>query len=392
MTIRVASAAAAAVVLLAASRAGAQEEPPPPFEVYGFVQGDYVQDFLRVDPAWVATLRPTRIPTVDGTFGNNGEATVSARQSRLGVRANFDSKFGLIETMFEFDMFGVGVDEGQTTIRLRHAWGKVGQFGGGQTHSPFMDIDIFPNVIDYWGPAGMVFLRNPQLRWSPFRGDFELVFALERPFNDIDPGTRREVDPSLTAQQHPLLPDLSGHARYGGKWGHVQLAGIVRALGWEVLSPPDNEPNAREVGWGFNLTSRLNFMEKSRLLLGIVYGQGIASYMNDGGVDLGASAPGKGKTVPLLGLTAYVDLFWTKHWSTALGWSMTQVWNTDLQAGSAFESGQYASINLLWQPLDQILAGVEVLWGRREDNDGNSGNDARAQLSLKYTFSSLPNP
>jgi hypothetical protein len=27
-----------------------------------------------------------------------------------------------------------------------------------------MDGDIFPNVVDYWGPAGMVFVRTPQIR------------------------------------------------------------------------------------------------------------------------------------------------------------------------------------------------------------------------------------
>lgn len=46
-------------------------------------------------------------------------------------------------------MFGVGLDAGQTTIRLRHAYGSWGPILGGQTHSLFMDIDLFPNIIDY---------------------------------------------------------------------------------------------------------------------------------------------------------------------------------------------------------------------------------------------------
>ena len=83
--------------------------------------------------------------------------------------------------MFEFDLFGVGPDEGQTTIRLRHAYGEFGNWLGGQTHSLFMDIDIFPNVIDYWGPSGMVFLRTPQIRWQPVQGDHYLACAIEYP-------------------------------------------------------------------------------------------------------------------------------------------------------------------------------------------------------------------
>ena len=70
------------------------------------------------------------------------------------------------EAKFEFDLFGVGEDAGQTTIRIRHAYASWGPFLAGQTNTLFMDGDLFPNTIDYWGPAGMVFLRNPQLRWT----------------------------------------------------------------------------------------------------------------------------------------------------------------------------------------------------------------------------------
>ena len=132
----------------------------PHVEVYGFVQADYIQDFNRVNPAWEDTLRPSRIPTQDGQFGADGQANISAKQSRLGVMMNFPTSNKPVFTKFEFDMFGVGVDEGQTTIRLRHAYGEWNNWLGGQTNTLFMDASIFPNVIDYWGPPGMVFLRT----------------------------------------------------------------------------------------------------------------------------------------------------------------------------------------------------------------------------------------
>ena len=34
------------------------------------------------------------------------------------------------------------------------------------------------------------------------------------------------------------------------------------------------------------------------------------------------------------------------------------------------------------------MTGVELLWGQREDNDGDSGNDIRLQYSFKVSFSS----
>ena len=38
--------------------------------------------------------------------------------------------------------------------------------------------------------------------------------------------------------------------------------------------------------------------------------------------------------------------------------------------------------------MPDVLTGVEFLWGKRTDNDGNSGTDTRLQASFKWSFSS----
>ncbi len=43
-----------------------------------------------------------------------------------------------------------------------------------------MDIDVFPNSIEYWGPPGMAFYRNVQVRWMPLQGDSRVTVAIER--------------------------------------------------------------------------------------------------------------------------------------------------------------------------------------------------------------------
>jgi hypothetical protein len=168
--------------------AAEKEKPKGSFEVYGFAQADAIQDFKRVNPDWKDTLRPSRIPTQKGQYGEDGESIFSVKQSRFGVKSDYATPLGLFKTKFEFDLFGVGSDEGKTTIRLRHAYGELGQVLAGQTNSLFMDIDVFPNTIDYWGPGGMVFLRNPQVRWTPFSGNTSFAVALEKPGNDVDQG------------------------------------------------------------------------------------------------------------------------------------------------------------------------------------------------------------
>ena len=93
---------------------------------------------------------------------------MSVRQSRLGFKGFTPTELGELKTKFEFDMFGVGVGCG---ARPRSGCAmptvKSGQFLAGQTNSLFMDGDVFPNTIEYWGPTGMIFFRNLQLRWTP---------------------------------------------------------------------------------------------------------------------------------------------------------------------------------------------------------------------------------
>jgi hypothetical protein len=370
-------------------------------ELYGFVQLDAIQDFKRVDPDWDATLRPSRIPTQKGQFGGDGQSIFSVRQSRLGAKATGMLAGKPYEAKFEFDLFGTGVDAGQTTFRVRHMYAKWGPFLAGQTNTLFMDGDIFPNVVDYWGPTGMVFVRNPQIRFTFLdKNGWNAAVALEHPSDDIDPGNIRLIDPDIAAniQSNEELPDLTAAIRYGGDWGHVRLAGILRKVGFETRGTENNEPSGHKTGWGVNATTaiKLGFATPR---LGVVYGRGIATYMNDGGMDLAPAVSTilvppniilvpRAEAVKLLGVSAYVDLQWSKQLSSAIGYSFTKVDNTNFQEATAFHRGDYASANLLWAPADNVLTGAEVLWGKRTDNDGDEGTDWRLQYTFKWSFTS----
>ena len=377
-------------------------------EIYGFAQFDGIQDFNRVHPDWAATLRPSRIPTVDGQYGTDGQSIFSVRQSRLGVRADGEMGGRDYEVKFEFDLYGVGGDAGQTTMRVRHVYARWGPILAGQTNSLFMDGDLFPNVVDYWGPNGMVFLRTPQLRFTFVNGGgWTAAVAMEHATGDIDTGNIRLIDSDLATniRNNEEIPDFTAMVRYGGDWGHVQLSGLLRKIGYETLGTTDNEPHGSELGWGVMLAGvfKLGIVT---LRLGGVYGEGIASYMNDGGMDLAPSAaliPAppifppppvplnqlvSAEAVPLLGITAYADFQWTPTLSSAIGYSLVEVDNTNFQDATAFHRGEYASANLLWAPFSRILMGPEILWGQRTDNDGASGDDVRLQMSFKISFTS----
>jgi len=369
--------------------------------IYGFVMADAVYDFKRVDPNWDDTLRVSTIPTQDGAYGKDGDAVFGVRQSRLGIKGNYGED---ITFMLESELFGVGGDEGQTTPRLRHAWATYKNLGAGQTWSNFMDIDIFPNTIDYWGPTGMVFYRNKQLRYTFPLGEDEFSVTLEDPdtaltvghFRDTDPCDLSDADPECEAtesrlgdllQDHNDIPDLSVRYRNNGDFGHYQVAGIVRKLGYERL---DTGKGDYEVGWGVNTSTGLKTWGRDLLKLQVVYGEGIGNYMNDGGIDIAPDStdPDSADTeaVELLGISAYYDHYWNDRWSTSVGWSMTDLDSSDGQLPTEFKKGQIAQINLLYYPADNVMLGTEFNWGEREDVDGNTGEDYRIQFTLKVNF------
>jgi hypothetical protein len=373
-------------------------EPQKAFEIYGFAQADYIQDIGgRLDPDWDDAFRPSRI-CIDGACGSDGQSSLSVKQSRFGIAGVMPTGDGgtPFNFKFEFDLFGVGEDAGQTTFRLRHAYGEWGPILAGQTHSLFMDIDVFPNTIDYWGPSGMVFYRNVQIRLTPWRtDDSHFAIAIERPGNDVDPGNLRLIEDFEDAQvqNDEELPDLTAQWRTSGDWGYVQVAGILRKVGYEFRQNPGEKwQDGSETGWGVNLSTNIMLFERDRIIGQLVYGEGIASYMNDGGMDLAPRLESveplrvRAETVPLTGVVAYYDHWWSERWSSSIGYSYTEVDNTNFQDPGAFHKGQYASTNLLWYPRGDVLVGGELMWGERENNDGASDDDVRFQFSVKYSF------
>ena len=392
-------AAAVSAALLAGSAARA-EDTGRSFEIYGFAQADYIQDISgRLDPNWDDAFRPSKI-CFDGACGNDGQSSISVKQSRFGVKGTMPTgeSTAPLNFKFEFDLFGTGVDAGQTTMRLRHFYGEWGQILAGQTHSLFMDIDVFPNTIDYWGPSGMVFYRNVQIRWTPYKTDHsQFAIAIERPGNDIDAGNIRTIEglEGVDVRNDEEVPDFTAQYRHEGAWGHVLVGGILRKVGYEIRRLPTDEwTDGSETGWGINVGTVFNVLEKDAIRLQVVYGEGIASYMNDGGMDLAPSADWQSnvltdldaEAVPLTGVLAYYDHWWNAKWSSSIGYSFTEVDNTNFQDPGAFKKIDYASGNLLYYPADNLMFGAELMWGQRENNDGASEDDVRFQFTAKYNF------
>ena len=149
-------------------------------QIYGFAMTDAGYNTKQINPSWSDALRITKLPSFKDQFAPDGQVFFGVRQSRFGVKGWTQTPVGELKAVFEFDMFGVGADEGQTTMRLRHAYGEVGRILVGQTNTPFMDGDVFPNTMEYRGPHRYGLHRNVQIRYAPIVGKNELFIAVER--------------------------------------------------------------------------------------------------------------------------------------------------------------------------------------------------------------------
>jgi hypothetical protein len=389
------NAATGASSVASAATQAQQADSKTSFEIYGFAMLDIGQDFKQIHPDWYDTMRVTKLPSFEDEFGHDNSTFAGVRQSRLGVRSSTPTDLGDLRTTFEFELFGTGVDAGQTTFRLRHAYGEVGAFGAGQTWSPFMDPDVFPNSIEYWGPTGMVFFRNVQVRWMPLVGDRSLTVALERPGASGDAGIYADRIELQNIKPRFPMPDFSGAYKLTQPWGYVRAAGMLRRINWDDTLDDQFDLSGNATGWGLNFSSNLKAGAKDTLRLQVVFGEGIQNYMNDAPVDVGIVndlanpvTPIRGEALPIVGIVAFLDHTWNDRMTSSVGYSRVDIDNTDAQAPNAFKVGQYALGNLLFTPVPNAMVGGELQWGRRENfSDGFHSDGFKLQFSFKYNFS-----
>jgi hypothetical protein len=257
-----------------------------------------------------------------------------------------------------------------------------------------MDPDVFPNSLEYWGPTGMVFFRNVQVRFMPLKGHSNLIIAAERPGASGDQGVYADrVELDGIRARFPM-PDITGAYKHPLKFGYVRAAGALRLIKWDDTLLDQFELSGDAWGGGINLSSNVN-LGKDVIRLQYVFGEGIQNYMNDSPIDIGVEdnfqnsvRPIVGKPIPIVALVAFVDHKWSDLFTSTIGYSWQDNDNTNSQAPDAFKTGHYALGNLLYYPVPNVMLGGELQWGRRVNfSDGFQSDGFKLQFSFKYNFS-----
>jgi hypothetical protein len=373
----------------------AQDHESPEILIQGQVMTDVGYNFNQINPDFYDVMRPTQLPSYKNEYGTDGNVFFGVRQSMLGFRGYVPTTKGDLKVRFAFDLFGVGPNVGQTTFHLLYAWMEWWKFGAGWTWSQFCDFDIFPAMVEYWGPTGMSLCKNVILRYNPLQGRNHLSIALERPGASADQGVYRDRIELEDVAPKFALPDLTAEFRMTRDWGYVELAGVVRRIKWEDQGTDEYDLSGEAIGWGFNLSSNLKLGKKDVFKGGIITGKAIQNLMNDAPTDIGIEnnfndtiSPLKGVPLPLVSFSAYLDHRWSGKLSSTIGYSAIFTGNSDGQEEDAFRQGHYASANLLYYPLENLMAGLELQWIRRCNYSDNFESMAtKIQVSVRYSFS-----
>lgn len=155
-------------------------------KIGGYIKVDGIFNSRSAGGTADQELEAGGIPLSDAN--EDRQLTLHARQTRLNIGTSTPSALGEVKTFLEGDFFGASGNEvvsNSHNLRLRHAFGSIGGLLIGQTWSNYMILPTGPEVLDFGGPVGSIFVRQPQVRWTqPFSGGSWSV-SLENPESNI---------------------------------------------------------------------------------------------------------------------------------------------------------------------------------------------------------------
>jgi hypothetical protein len=342
-------------------------------------------DPLGTDDRFLTSSIPVGQPS---TSGDARRTTITARASRLNIEFRTPGGREEVRAFFEGDFAGAG-----DQFRLRHGYAQYRGFIVGQTWSTFSDPNVDIEDLDFEGISSENVIRQPQLRyWWTHHENRRFAVAIETPQVSVTGGTGVNLVPDVIAREFVGLK--------GG--GHVQVAAVLRQIRAQSAT------GAVTSTWGaggtvsgvvqlpvHGLTDRFMYQANA--------GWGIARYINDLNPNSLGTTNGQDavfdttsnelRALPVLGWYVGYEHHW-KEWKTlqtmnlrsTLLWSRVAVDNPDFQPPSAYKRTDRVALNVVFSPSGRVDAGLEYIYGVRENFDGQSAHANQFQLVGLFRF------
>lgn len=320
---------------------------------------------------------------IPGTIPLSGQAPIKdkvkfhARESRLAIRTYTPTKYGPLTTLIEADFFGANGNEISTNshgLRLRNAWGTLGNFSAGQYWSNLFNLTALPETIDFAPQQGSLGgVRQTGFRWtSPMANGFWSV-SVENPESFIGglASSTPDADP---------LPDLTAKVHFKAPVGEYEVAALGRRL-------KSNTSAGEASAYGLGVSGVIPLFAGDDFKFQLAYGDGAGRYVGGlGAVNDAAVVGGDLKTIQTMsGYVGYRHM-WTPTLRSTVAYSWIKADNPDGIAATALDRFWSSHLNLIWTPVANVDLGAEYIHADRRQQNGLSGDLDRFIMSAKYAF------
>ena len=344
-----------------------------------------------------------------------GRNYLHARTSRFGIEASTPTKYGPLGIKVEGDFnneprLGNSAVYGQIVgsngavlqnalftqqatnsydFRLRHAYGQFGGLLIGQTWSTFMDVDNSPETVDFNGPIGSTFIRQPQIRYSyPTKDAGSFTVAVENSVSYVLDNTG-----AATPNGFSRVPDLIGRWDKSFDWGALSVRGVTH----EHRLDDGAGVSLSRRGYGLAASGLVKTVGDDFLTWAVTGGNGIGRYFNYIEGAFYDAANNKILMEKALG----VVLGYQHKASDSLRFNgsvgVQKNYNneyTDFARANGLDSGRFginekiwqAHLGFIWNPVKGVDIGTEYIFGRRTTLANENGDMSRINFSAKYNF------
>lgn len=375
--------------------------------LYGFAELNMVHEMKgdNTDSDY-STFLPYAPLSGSAAANKTGRNYLHARTSRFGIEASTPTKYGPVGIKVEGDfnneprsgnsaVYGTmgNIFTQQATnsydFRLRHAYGQFGGLLIGQTWSTFMDVDNSPETVDFNGPIGSTFIRQPQIRYTyPTKDSGSFTVAAENSVSYVLDNTG-----AATTAGFSRVPDLIGRWDKSFDWGAVSIRGVSHE---HRLDDGAGVALSRR-GYGLAASGLYKTVGDDFLTWAITGGNGIGRYFNYIEGAFYDAANNKILMEKALG----VVLGYQHKSSDTLRFNGSvgiqkdyKNEYTDFARANGLDSGRFginekiwqAHLGFIWNPVKGVDIGTEYIFGRRTTLAGETGDMSRINFSAKYNF------
>jgi hypothetical protein len=372
-------------------------------KLYGHVQTDMTFDFSGRDPNvegndWAVHIANVPLDNSAEGKAKKNQLYITARTSRFGIQTNTPTKIGDVGVKLEGDFNAANLESGQTftnsvLFRLRHAYGTFGGLLVGQTWSNFLDLNSYPDTVDFNGPGSITLIRQPMIKYTfAISPRYTLALAVENaPGTD---GNDYAGANNITAFQ--TIPDLTANFGASGSWGTASLRGVTMQYKRAATLPGGAiDPNGSALTkQGFGVAASGSFkVVGDTLVAHIVYGSAIGRYIFNVGLSEGA-VTNTGTELVAWDAWAYhlgYTHVWNPEFRSNVVWSQTFIKDNGHATAADNKRMSQLFLNTFWSFAKNAEFGLEYGWGQRETftvaaAGGDKGTQNRVTATAHYSF------